>query len=186
MQNALLKTETPVVAPVRRGRPPLIRAVGLSQKDLVEVAKAGAATTVVTSGKMQPNPIDVHVGSRIRMRRTMLGMSQERLGDAVGITFQQIQKYEKGTNRVGASRLQAISTSLKVPVSFFFEGAPNGEAVADMVPDTTSATESTLVEFLTTPEGLQLNRSFAKIADAKVRRKVVELVKAMAAEADSE
>ena len=74
--------------------------------------------------KKAPNPIDRHVGSRVRMRRMMLGMSQEKLGDALGLTFQQVQKYEKGTNRIGASRLQQISNSLQVPVSFFFDGAP--------------------------------------------------------------
>src|SRR5258705_1265457 len=75
--------------------------------------------------KQAPNPIDKHVGSRVRMRRMMLSMSQEKLGDALGLTFQQVQKYEKGTNRIGASRLQQISNILQVPVSFFFEGAPN-------------------------------------------------------------
>src|SRR5947207_14839601 len=74
--------------------------------------------------KKAPNPIDKHVGSRVRMRRMMLGMSQEKLGDALGLTFQQVQKYEKGTNRIGASRLQQISLILQVPVGFFFEGAP--------------------------------------------------------------
>src|ERR1700730_13906470 len=74
--------------------------------------------------KKAPNPIDRHVGSRVRMRRMMLNMSQEKLGDALGLTFQQVQKYEKGTNRIGASRLQQISLILQVPVSFFFEGAP--------------------------------------------------------------
>ena len=77
--------------------------------------------------KKKPNPIDIHVGSRIRLRRNMLGMSQERLGENLGITFQQIQKYEKGTNRVGASRLQAIASILSVPVAFFFEDAPGRE-----------------------------------------------------------
>ncbi len=77
--------------------------------------------------KKKPNPIDIHVGSRIRLRRTMLGMSQEKLGESLGITFQQIQKYEKGTNRVGASRLQNISSILNVPVSFFFEDAPGDQ-----------------------------------------------------------
>ena len=81
--------------------------------------------------KKAPNPIDKHVGSRVRMRRMMLSMSQEKLGDALGLTFQQVQKYEKGSNRIGASRLQQISLILQVPVSFFFEGAPpppGGEA----------------------------------------------------------
>ena len=75
--------------------------------------------------KKAPNPIDKHVGARVRMRRMMLSMSQEKLGDALGLTFQQVQKYEKGTNRIGASRLQQIANILQVPVSFFFEGAPN-------------------------------------------------------------
>src|ERR1700751_4114459 len=75
--------------------------------------------------KKAPNPIDKHVGSRVRMRRMMLAMSQEKLGDALGLTFQQVQKYEKGTNRIGASRLQQISHILQVPVAFFFEGAPH-------------------------------------------------------------
>ena len=76
--------------------------------------------------KKNPNPIDTFVGSRVRMRRLMVGMSQEKLADGLGITFQQVQKYEKGTNRIGASRLQQISRILQVPVSFFFEGAPHG------------------------------------------------------------
>src|SRR5258707_12857077 len=78
--------------------------------------------------KKAPNPIDKHVGSRVRMRRIMLGMSQEKLGGALGLTFQQIQKYEKGTNRVGASRLQQIADVLQIHVSFMFEGAPSGGA----------------------------------------------------------
>src|SRR4026209_2288745 len=81
--------------------------------------------------KKTPNPTDKHVGSRVRMRRMMLSMSQEKLGDALGLTFQQVQKYEKGTNRIGASRLQQISHILQVPVAFFFEGAPNLHGSAD-------------------------------------------------------
>ncbi len=129
--------------------------------------------------KKKPNPIDVHVGSRIRLRRNMLGMSQEKLGESLGITFQQIQKYEKGTNRVGASRLQAISSILGVAVSFFFEDAPGGESVETRgLAEDGSA--SFVVDFLNSAEGLQLNRAFVQIADAKVRRKVLELVKALA------
>src|SRR5205085_12524775 len=82
--------------------------------------------------KKAPNPIDKHVGSRVRMRRMMLGMSQEKLGGALHLTFQQVQKYEKGTNRIGASRLQQISHILQVPVSFFFEGAPAPENAGGM------------------------------------------------------
>ena len=88
--------------------------------------------------KKAPNPIDKHVGSRVRMRRMMLSMSQEKLGDALGLTFQQVQKYEKGTNRVGASRLQQIAQILQVPVAFFFEGASDASAVATSEEDTRS------------------------------------------------
>lgn len=135
--------------------------------------------------KKKPNPIDVHVGSRVRLRRTMLGMSQEKLGEALGITFQQIQKYEKGTNRVGASRLQNISTILNVPVSFFFEDAPAD--VSGAQPGMAEASSSNyVVDFLSSSEGLQLNRAFVKIADPKVRRKIVDLVKALAADSDAD
>lgn len=133
--------------------------------------------------KKKPNPIDVHVGSRIRLRRTMLGMSQEKLGESLGITFQQIQKYEKGTNRVGASRLQNISNILNVPVSFFFEDAP-GDTSSGPTGMAEASRSNYVVDFLSSSEGLQLNRAFVKITDPKVRRKVVELVKALAAEAD--
>jgi len=133
----------------------------------------------MTTNKKKPNPIDVHVGSRIRLRRNMLGMSQEKLGESLGITFQQIQKYEKGTNRVGASRLQAISSILGVPVSFFFEDAPGGEALeARGLAEEGSA--SYVVDFLNSAEGIQLNRAFVQIPDPKVRRKVLDLVKALA------
>ena len=134
--------------------------------------------------KKKPNPIDIHVGSRIRLRRTMLGMSQEKLGESLGITFQQIQKYEKGTNRVGASRLQNISSILNVPVSFFFEDAPGDNSTPGGMAEAQSS--HYVVDFLSSSEGLQLNRAFVKIADPKVRRKIVDLVKALAAEAESE
>jgi transcriptional regulator with XRE-family HTH domain len=133
--------------------------------------------------KKSPNPIDKHVGSRVRMRRMMIGMSQEKLGENLGITFQQIQKYEKGTNRIGASRLQNISNVLGVPVSFFFEGAPNvGIANAGFAEDASPAYVS---DFLATTEGLALTRAFLKIADSKVRRRIVDLVEALASESAS-
>jgi len=135
--------------------------------------------------KKKPNPIDIHVGSRIRLRRTMLGMSQEKLGESLGITFQQIQKYEKGTNRVGASRLQNISSILNVPVAFFFEDAP-GEQQTPSGGLGEAASPNYVVDFLSSSEGLQLNRAFVKIADPKVRRKIVDLIKTLAAEGDSE
>lgn len=127
----------------------------------------------------KPNPIDVHVGSRIRLRRNMVAMSQEKLGDSLGITFQQIQKYEKGTNRVGASRLQAISDILQVPVAFFFEGAPSGPEASDTKGLAEAGSANYVVDFLNTTEGLQLNRAFIKIGDPKVRRRVIDLVRAL-------
>ncbi|OCW55897.1 helix-turn-helix domain-containing protein [Hoeflea olei] len=133
--------------------------------------------------KKKPNPIDIHVGSRVRLRRTMLGMSQEKLGEALGITFQQIQKYEKGTNRVGASRLQNISTILNVPVSFFFEDAP-GDPSGNQPGMAEANSSNYVVDFLSSSEGLQLNRAFIKIPDPKVRRKLVDLVKSLASEPD--
>jgi len=134
--------------------------------------------TNMASEQRKPNPIDIHVGSRIRLRRTMLGMSQEKLGDALGITFQQIQKYEKGANRVGASRLQEISRILNTPVAFFFEGAPGQEPGEDGFKEASST--NYVVDFLSSSEGLQLNRAFVKIEDPKVRKKLVELAKALA------
>src|SRR6516165_2116231 len=98
---------------------------------LAQVDVTVAEEIVMAAAKKAPNPIDKHVGSRVRMRRMMLAMSQEKLGDALGLTFQQVQKYEKGTNRIGASRLQQISHILQVPVAFFFEGAPNLHGSAD-------------------------------------------------------
>lgn len=122
----------------------------------------------------KPHPIDVEVGRRIRMRRTLLGLSQTTLADALGITFQQVQKYEKGTNRVGASRLQAIAAFLQTSVSFFFEGQ---ETIGT---DAENLHGREITEFLSTAEGLSLNRSFVRIQDPDVRRKVVGLVKVLA------
>ena len=133
--------------------------------------------------KKAPNPIDKHVGSRVRMRRMMLAMSQEKLGDALGLTFQQIQKYEKGLNRIGASRLQQISKTLNVPPSFFFEGAPSGvgaAAVEGPVGFEEEGQSQYVVDFMSTAEGLHLNRSFARIRNPKVRRRLVELVASLA------
>ncbi len=132
--------------------------------------------------KKKPNPIDIHVGSRVRLRRMMLGMSQEKLGEQLGITFQQIQKYEKGANRIGASRLQNISGVLNVPVSFFFDGAPG--AVSNVGGFAEASEGSYLVDFLSTSEGLQLNRAFARVSDPKVRRRLIDLVRTIAGEAD--
>lgn len=130
--------------------------------------------------KKAPNPIDKHVGSRVRMRRMMLAMSQEKLGDALGLTFQQVQKYEKGTNRIGASRLQQISHILKVPVAFFFEGAPSS-SVAEPLDDLAEAPSPAYVsDFLATSDGLALTKAFMRIGDSKLRRRIVDLVEQIA------
>lgn len=129
--------------------------------------------------KKAPNPIDKHVGSRVRMRRMMLSMSQEKLGDALGLTFQQVQKYEKGTNRIGASRLQAIANILQVPVSFFFEGAPHGPG--GMASGMSEAPSPAYVsDFLATSDGLSLTKSFMRIKSSKLRRRIVDLVEQIA------
>ena len=130
--------------------------------------------------KKAPNPTDKHVGARVRMRRMMLGMSQEKLGDALGLTFQQVQKYEKGANRIGASRLQQIAHILQVPVSFFFEGAPHvpgqtQEGFSD------APSPAYVSDFLATSDGLALTKAFMGIKDAKLRRRIVDLVEQIAA-----
>ncbi|GGD68506.1 MULTISPECIES: helix-turn-helix domain-containing protein [Rhizobium] len=125
-----------------------------------------------------PNAIDSYVGARIRMRRQLLGMSQERLAEQIGVTFQQVQKYEKGINRIGASRLQRIADVLHTSVSFFFE-QENSEPLTLQGLDL-SANSDPVAEFLRTKEGLVLNRAFLKIADRNIRETVIALVKAMA------
>lgn len=135
--------------------------------------------------KKVPNPIDVHVGSRVRLRRMLIGMSQEKLGELLGLTFQQVQKYEKGTNRIGASRLYQIAQFLGVPVQFFFEdltddmakGRPeeaSGFGERDAAPY--------VMDFVSSAEGLELNRSYSRISDPRVRKRILELVRCLAQE----
>jgi transcriptional regulator with XRE-family HTH domain len=135
-----------------------------------------------TTGR-KPNPVDVHVGSRVRYRRMIIGMSQEKLGEKMNLTFQQIQKYEKGTNRIGASRLFQLSKILEVPVGYFFEDAFANSAPSNPMPGLHEpAQEAVLLDFLNSREGLDLNRAFAKIHDPKVRRRVIDLVRALSEE----
>lgn len=122
-----------------------------------------------------PNPIDVYVGARVRMRRLVIGMTQEILADRLGITFQQVQKYEKGTNRISASRLQTIANIVKVPVSFFFDNALSYDAYPLV----------SVQDFLLAKDGVTLNRAFVRIKSAKVRKAIVELTKALADEFES-
>ena len=128
--------------------------------------------------KKSPNPVDIHVGSRVRLRRMLVGWSQEKLGGSMGLTFQQIQKYEKGVNRIGASRLFRLSQVLEVPVQFFFEGMPaiEGPVGAGMAEP---KQEAFLYEFLNTRDGLELNRAFVKVTDPDVRKSLIELVRSL-------
>jgi len=121
--------------------------------------------------KKAPNPIDKHVGSRVRMRRMMLSMSQEKLGDALDLTFQQVQKYEKGVNRVGAARLQQIATALDVPVTFFYDGDNKSREVESLL-------------FLDSAFSLRLLRAYSKIKDQTVQRQLVSLMESIAANED--
>jgi transcriptional regulator with XRE-family HTH domain len=126
--------------------------------------------------KKEPNPIDRHVGSRVRMRRVLAGMSQEKLGDALGLTFQQVQKYEKGTNRIGASRLHQLANVLGVPVAFFYEEAPVAAGAGLAEPDAPEY----VADFMSTTEGLQLMKAFVRISDGRIRRRLVDLAVALA------
>ena len=132
-------------------------------------------TKKTTTSAKRPNSTDTYVGSRVRIRRKMLGMSQEKLGEQLGITFQQVQKYEKGANRIGASRLQTISQVLEVPIGYFFPAEP---AVAGGMGE--SAQSDYVSDFMMSSEGIELNRAFAQIKDPKLRRKVIDLVRTMA------
>jgi len=141
------------------------------------------AVDLDTANPRKPNPVDIHVGGRVRLRRMLLGMSQEKLGEHLGLTFQQVQKYEKGANRIGASRLFELARILGVGVQFFFEdlpgqgaGAENGEAAPGFAE---AGGEDHLAEFLSSREGIELNRAFLRISDAKSRRAILDLVRSL-------
>lgn len=152
---------------------------------------AGSEFDGVEKGSRRPNPIDLHVGSRVRLQRMLLGMSQERLGERLGLTFQQIQKYEKGINRIGASRLFDLAQVLGVSVQFFYDDAPvaghkvsnNGTSSITAIPGFAERpADNFVVDFLSSREGIELNKAFVRITDPKVRRSVVELVRSLAGE----
>ena len=131
----------------------------------------------------QPSAVDAHVGGRVRLRRMLIGMSQEKLGELLGLTFQQVQKYEKGANRIGASRLFDISQILGVPVQYLFEELPqtrpvgvNGHGFAE------ADREPFVMDFVSSAEGLQLIRSYTKVTDSRVRKRILELVKSLGGE----
>jgi transcriptional regulator with XRE-family HTH domain len=125
-----------------------------------------------------PNPIDLHVGARIRLRRRMQGVSQEKLADALGLTFQQVQKYERGANRVSASKLYEIATALRSPISYFFDGL--ADPAGDQRTDGRPSDEQTVHAFLMTAEGLELAKLFPGLARGRVRRRFLDLMRALA------
>ena len=136
-------------------------------------------------GTGRPNPVDVHVGARVRLRRTLLGMSQEKLGDAIGLTFQQVQKYERGANRIGSSRLFDLSRVLDVPIEFFFDEMPGDVAASSPAQTRGMAEEPVSYELdpMAKRETLELVRAYYKITDPHVRKRLFELTKALGAAA---
>ena len=147
---------------------------GISQDD-----KAGEADD--RNSSRRANPVDAHVGQRVRLRRMLLGMSQERLGEQLGLTFQQVQKYEKGVNRIGASRLFDLAHVLGVPIQFFYEELPvQLSAGAPMAGFSDRASEPFAADYLTSRDSVELNKAFSRIQDPRVRRSVVELVRSIA------
>ena len=141
-------------------------------------AKCGMTSTGHRQKSEKPNPVDVHVGSRVRLRRTLLGMSQEKLGDALGLTFQQVQKYERGANRVGASRLYDLSRVLDVPVAYFFEEF--GNALPSQSGNGEVAGDPYQANPMMKRETLELVRAYLRISDPQIKRRVFELTKALA------
>jgi transcriptional regulator with XRE-family HTH domain len=152
-------------------------------KGIADMARGEHVVGAEKEGR--PSPIDVHVGSRIRLRRTLLGMSQERLGEALGLTFQQVQKYERGVNRVGASRLFDLSRVLDVPISFFFDdmpeslastyGGPTGRRTGSF----SDSHDGFADDALNRRETLELVRAYYRITDPAVRKRVFDLIKSM-------
>jgi transcriptional regulator with XRE-family HTH domain len=154
-----------------------------SQRGKMDMSAEELSGRVKEEGR--PSPIDIHVGSRIRLRRTLLGMSQERLGEALGLTFQQVQKYERGVNRVGASRLFDLSRVLDVPISFFFDDMPEPLAAAYGGPPSrrslgfAEAQEGFGDDTMSKRETLELVRAYYRITDPSVRKRVFDLIKSL-------
>lgn len=143
-------------------------------------------TFIVKDPKHAPraaNPVDVHVGTRVRLRRQILKMSQEKLGDKLGVTFQQVQKYERGSNRVGASRLWKISQVLDVPISFFFDGLSDSYQTGQFAED---GQMPIVYEFINSTDGVSLAKAVSQIKSKAVRRQLLELARAMAKDSSGE
>jgi transcriptional regulator with XRE-family HTH domain len=136
--------------------------------------------TVRTLPKKHANPVDAQVGSRVRLRRMLIGMSQERLGELLGLTFQQVQKYEKGVNRIGAGRLFDVARILGVPIDYFYESVSGQPAGSRSISEEEVAPP--VLEFVSSGEGLQLSLAFMRIRDVKVRKRVLDLVRSLADE----
>ena len=135
------------------------------------------------SNSRRANPVDKHVGERVRMRRMLLGMSQEKLGEHLGLTFQQVQKYEKGVNRIGASRLFDLAQVLGVPIQFFYENMPTAvsglQAASGMAE---KPAEPYVADFLSSRDSVELNKAFARVTDPRIRRSIVDMVRSIAGE----
>ena len=138
---------------------------------MVKQASQRRRKTIAEDG---PDPVDVHVGRRLRQRRTLLGMSQEKLAQAFGVSFQQVQKYERGANRISASRLYLLTNILDVPVTYFFEGLPNQAST-----DTGSSNGGDTPERMTSRETLELVRAYYRIQDPVVRKRLVDLARSL-------
>jgi len=147
-------------------------------KDEIFLQRGISRRKGITLPKKKANPVDAHVGYRVRLRRVLIGMSQERLGELLGLTFQQVQKYERGINRIGAGRLYEVAEILDVPISFFYEGVNGVERSGEGG----GLESSAVMDFLSSNEGIQLSTAFIGIKDAKVRRRLLDLVRSIAGE----
>ena len=131
----------------------------------------------MTLPKKKANPVDAHVGYRVRLRRMLIGMSQERLGELLGLTFQQVQKYERGINRIGAGRLFEVAGILGVPISFFYEGVDGVQAAVE----SGGGQSASVMDFLSSNEGIQLSTAYMSIKDVRLRRRILDLVRSISA-----
>lgn len=156
---------------------------GATKRERMKQSMPSDETMERSDKEHRPSPIDVHVGGRVRLRRTLLGMSQERLGEALGLTFQQVQKYERGVNRIGASRLFDLARVLDVPIGFFFDDMPDAMggsmAVTRRMAGFAEGQEGFEDDTLNRRETLELVRAYYRITDPSVRKRVFDLIKSL-------